>query len=214
MGRITCFNTRFSIVANVMIFFDSREIFFTFAANSIFKIFFDIVVSYDSIRSQLILGQNMDSIALVFPNFVEHNKWIRTYRLNTILTFLDFTQLNFRSISSLNSNSWTFNLTNFASDNLRLSTNALQIDSNQLTIENIWVLNDDSVVPLADDMHGSLLEIGKLCVRALEIRIDWNYSSSVIGLVSDKFTTNQIYGGGRKTNKTCEFLIQFIWDWL
>jgi len=81
-----------------------------------------------------------------------------------------------------------------------------------LTIENIRVLNDDSVVPLADDMHGSLLEIGKLCVRALEIRIDRNYTSSVISLVSDKFTTNQIYGGGRKTYKTCEFLIQFIWD--
>ena len=125
LGRITCFNTRFSIVANVMIFFDSCEIFFTFAANSIFKIFFDIVVSYDSIRSQLILGQNMDSVALVFPNFVEHNKWIGTYCLNTILTFLDFTQLNFGSISSLNTNSWTFNLTNFAPDNLRLSTYAL-----------------------------------------------------------------------------------------
>jgi len=73
-------------------------------------------------------------------------------------------------------------------------------------------LNDDSVVPLADDMHGSLLEVGKLCIRALEVRIYRNYSSGVIGLVSDELTTNQIYGGGRKTYKTCEFLIQFIWD--
>ena len=214
LGRVTCLDTWFSIVANVMIFFDSCEIFFTFAVNSIFKIFFDIVVSYDSIRSQLILGQNMDSIALVFPDFVEHNHWIRTYSLDTILAFLDFTKLNLSSISSLNTNSWPFDLTNFASDNLWFSTYALQIDSNQLTIENIWVLNDNSVIPLANNMHGTLLEVGEFSVRTLEIGINRNYSSSVICLVSNKFTTYQIYRGGRKTYKTCEFLIQFVWDWL
>jgi hypothetical protein len=79
----------------------------------------------------------MNSITFVFPDFVEHNDWIRTYRLNTILAFLDFTQLNFRSISSLNSNSWAFNLTYFAPNYLWLSTYALQIDSNQLAIKNI-----------------------------------------------------------------------------
>ena len=214
LGRVTCLDTWFSIVANVMIFFDSCEIFFTFAVNSVFKIFFDIVVSYDSIRSQLILGQNMDSIALVFPDFVKHNQWIRTNSLDTILAFLNFTKLNLCSISSLNTNSWPFDLTNFASDNLWFSTYALQIDSNQLTIENIWVLNDNSVIPLADDMHSSLLEVGEFSVRTLEIWIDRNYTSCVICLISNKFTTYQIYGGGRKTYKTCEFLIQFVWDWL
>ena len=63
-------------------------------------------------------------------------------------------------------------------------------------------------------MHGALLEVGEFSVRTLEIGIDRNYTSSVICLVSNKFTTYQIYRGGRKTYKTCEFLIQFVWDWL
>ena len=91
LSRITSLYSRFSIVANMMIFFNSSKIFFTFTTNSIFKIFFNVVVSYDSVSSQIIFSHNMDSIAFVFPNFVEHNNWIRTYRLNTILTFLDFT---------------------------------------------------------------------------------------------------------------------------
>lgn len=73
LSRITGLYTRFSIIANVMIFFDSSEIFFTFATNSVFKIFFDIVVAYDSIRSEIILGENMDSIAFVFPYLIEHD---------------------------------------------------------------------------------------------------------------------------------------------
>ena len=156
----------------------------------------------------------MNSVTLVFPDFVKHNDWIRTYRLNTILAFLDFTQLNFCSISSLDTNTWTFNLTYFAPNYLRLSTYTLHIDSNQLAIKNVWILNDDSIIPLGNDMHSSLFEIGELCIWTLEIRIDRNYSSGVISLVSDKFTTYQIYWSGRKTYQACEFLIQFIWDWL
>jgi hypothetical protein len=97
---------------------------------------------------------------------------------------------------------------------LWLSTYALQIDSNQLAIKNIWILNDDSIIPLRNDMHSSLFEIGELCIWTLKIRIDRNYSSGVISLVSNKLTTYQIYWSGRKTYQACEFLIQFIWDWL
>lgn len=91
LSRITSLHSRFTVVANMMIFFNSCKIFFTFTANSIFKIFFDIVISNDGISSQIIFSQNMNSIAFVFSDFVEHDDRVRTYCLNTILALLDFT---------------------------------------------------------------------------------------------------------------------------
>jgi len=91
LGWITGLHSRFSIVANMMIFFNTSKIFFTFAANSIFKIFFNVVASYDGVSSQIILGEDMDSVAFVFPDFIEHDERIWTYSLNTILALLDFT---------------------------------------------------------------------------------------------------------------------------
>ena len=142
-----------------MIFFNPCKIFFSFTTYSIFKIFFNIVVSYDSICSKIILCKNMNSILFILSDFIEHNQWIRANCLNTILTFLYFTQLNFSSISSIYSHTWTFNLTYFASNNLWFSIYTLKINSTQLTSKNIRVLNYHSVVSFRNYMHSSFLEV-------------------------------------------------------
>jgi hypothetical protein len=132
----------------------------------------------------------MNSIALILPNFIEHNYRIRTDCLNTILTFLDFAQLNLCFIAPLYSNSRAFNLTDFTPNHLWFSTDSLQINSHQLTCKNIWILNHHSVVSLRYNMHGTLFEIWELCIWALKIWINRNYSSCMIRLISNKFTPN------------------------
>jgi len=183
-----------------MIFFNSCEIFFTLTTYSILKIFLNPVIANDAISSKIIFGKRMDSIAFIFSNFIETYRWIWTDSLNTVLALLNFTKLNLCFVSSLNSNSWAFNLTNFTSYNLRFSTYSLKINTNQLATKYFSVLNHHSVVSLWNDMHGSLFEIWKFRIGALEVRINWYNSCSLICFVSNKFTTNQIYRSGWKTN--------------
>jgi len=183
-----------------MIFFNSSEIFFTLTTYSVFEIFFNPVIANETISSQIIFGKCMDSITFIFSNFIKAYHWIWTDSLDSVLTLLNFTKLNLGFVSSLYSNSWAFNLTNFTSYNLRLSTYSLQIYTCQLATEYFSVLNHNSVVSFRNHMHSSLFEIWKFRVWALEIRINWYNSCSLICFVSNKFTANQIYRSGWKTN--------------
>ena len=63
-----------------------------------------------------------------------------------------------------------------ASENLRLRIYALEVKSDQRAGKKVTVLNHHTIVPLRDNMHGSLLKVGETAIRNLDITVDGNGS--------------------------------------
>ena len=67
-------------------------------------------------------------------------------------------------------------MSNIASENLRLGIHTLKVKSDQRAREKVTILNHHTIVPLGDNMHGSLLEVGKSTITHLDITVDGNGS--------------------------------------
>ena len=67
-------------------------------------------------------------------------------------------------------------MSNVASENLRLRINTLEVESDQRAGKKVTVLNHHTIVPLRDNMHGSLLKVGETTIRNLDITVDGNGS--------------------------------------
>ena len=198
----------------MVILFDSSVVFFTFNSDTIFQVLFNPVVPYDSIWPQPILGDNMDSIFLVFPDHIHENIGVATDRVNTSGALSDFAKLNLSMRSSLDFNSRALNMRNIASKDLRLGVHSLDIDSNKGAWENMRVLNHNSVVSFRNDMQSSLLEIWKSAIRNLQITVYSDSTCGMICFISDKVTTDHVDWTSWESYESCELLVEPVRNWL
>lgn len=134
---VTGLYTSFSVLADMVILLNASKVFFALDGNTFFKVLFDPIVSNDSIGSKIILGYDLNTVLFVFPDFVHHDVRVRTDGLNTDPAVIDFTKLNSALVSSLNLNTRSLNLTDIASENLWLSIDALQVNTNKRTTEEV-----------------------------------------------------------------------------
>ena len=150
----------------------------------------------------------MDAKFFILCNFVHHYIRICTDSLDPVLIFIDFTKLDFNAIASLDFYSRAVNIIDSASKDLGLSVDTLGIDSHKWTVEDVTILNYNSIFSLRDDMHSSLLEVGESAIRDLKITIDGNDSSGLISLIANEITANKIKWRMRKSYKGSEFLLK------
>ena len=106
----------------------------------------------------------MDTILLVLSYLVHHYIWISTNALDSELAIGYLTKLDLGFASSLDTNTRTFNVAYLASQNLWLSIYTLQINTSQLTIEYIGILNANTIISFRDYMECSLSEVGESTV--------------------------------------------------
>ena len=103
-------------------------------------------------------------------------------------------------------------MSNVASENLRLRINTLEVKSDQRAGKKVTVLNHHTIVPLRDNMHGSLLKVGETTIRNLDITVDGNGSRGLIRLITYKITAYQVDTTSWETDQGGEFLVETIWD--
>jgi hypothetical protein len=132
----------------MVILFYSAKILFSLNGNTIFEIFFDPVVPNDSIRPESILGEDVNTVLLVFLDFVHENVWVSRDGLDAALTLADVAQLYLRFISSLDFDSRPIHMRDVAAEDLRLGVHSLQIKSHEGTCEDVAVLNHHTVFSL------------------------------------------------------------------
>lgn len=152
-------------------------------------------------------SKNVYSIFSVLFNFVHHNIWIWAYCLNTYPTFRNFTKSNFCTTPSLNFNSVSINIWYFTTENLRLCSYTLQINSNEITIGYCSILNYHSIILFWNKMHCALVKIWKFTIRYLNVWTYSNNSSTMICFISYNLTPYQIYRRFWKSYNCCKLLI-------
>lgn len=181
---VTGLYTSFPVLADMVIFLDTSEVLFTLNRNAFFKVLFDPIISNDCIGPKIILCYDLDTVLFVFSDFVHHNVGVRANGLNTDPAVVNLTKLNTTFISSLNLDSWTLNLTDIASENLWLSIDTLQINTNKRTAEKVRVLNDDPIISFRNYVTGALFEVTESAIGYLYVRVYGNSTSCMIGLIS------------------------------
>ena len=154
----------------------------------------------------------MNSILLILPNLIHENVWISRDRLNSNLALTDITQLNLGLVAPLNFDTWSIYMCDVASENLWLGVDSLKIKSHQGTGKKVTILDHNTVVSLGDNVHSSLLEVGETTVGDLDITVYGDGARSLISLVTNEITTDQVDAATWKTDKSSEFLIEAIGD--
>jgi transketolase C-terminal domain/subunit len=101
---------------------------------------------------------------------------------------------------------------NVASENLGLGVHSLKIKSDQRAGKEVTILDHNTIVSLGDDVHSSLLEVGETTVGDLDITVYGDGARSLISLVTNEITTDQVDAATWKTDKSSEFLIKAIGD--
>ena len=101
-----------------------------------------------------------------------------------------------------------------ASEDLRLRIDTLKIKANKRAGKEIAVLNDHTVIPLWNDVHGTLFEVWKSAIWNLNVTVDRDGPRGLISLISNEITSNKIDTTSRKTDESGELLIETIGDWL
>jgi len=132
--------------------------------------------------------------------------------MNSDSAFRYLTKLNFGMTSSLDLDTWAFNMGNVASQNLGLSIHSLNINSNERTREDITVLHHYSIVSFWNDMKSSLFEIWKPTIWNLKIAVNRDSSSCLICFISNKVATQHIYGTSWESYKSSELLVESVWN--
>ena len=85
------------------------------------------------------------------------------------MALLNLTKLDLGPAAAIDFNAWTVDVVYTATQHLSLGVYSLQVDADQITVEDVAVLNDASVVTFANDVHGTLLEVGEAAVRHLHV---------------------------------------------
>ena len=155
----------------------------------------------------------MNTIFLVFTNFVHHYVWVSTQTLNAKLTVRYLTELDFCLASSLHPDSRAIDVAYLASEDLWFSTYALKVDSNKFAIENIRILNYHAVISFWNNVKCTLSEIWKTTVRNLHIWIYAYCATTVISLITNKVASDKVYTCLWKSDDRCKFLIELIRNW-
>ena len=153
----------------------------------------------------------MDTILLVLSYLVHHYIWISTDALDSELAIGYLTKLDLGFVSSLDTNTRTFNVAYLASQNLWLSIDTLQINTSQLTIEYIGILNANTIISFRDYMECSLSEVGESTVWYLDVWVDGYSSSTLICFITDEVAADQVDWCLRERSDTAELLIELIW---
>jgi len=61
-------------------------------------------------------------------------------------------------------------------------------------------------------VHSSLSEVRKPTVRDLGVRVDRNQAGSLVLLITDEVTPQEVEGSLRKRNDSYKLLLQVVWD--
>lgn len=149
----------------------------------------------------------------ILPNFVHHNIWVCRSGTDTILAFLQHTELNPRLITSLHFNSRPIHLLNGAPKNLRFGIHSLKVEPNQWAIVEIRILDHNTIFSLWNNVHGALLELWESAIWYLYVWIYCDGTGGVIGLVSDEIATNQVDCWRWEGYQGHELLVESVRDW-
>lgn len=169
LSALTSPNTGLSILSDVVILFNSGVVLLALNGNAIFKILLNPVVPDHGVRSQVVLGQDLNAHVFALPDLIHHDIRVGTYCLNANLALCDLAQLDFGTIPSLNFYARAFYILDGRSEHLRLTIYSLEVDANQRALEYVVILDHHAVVPFRDDMKSSLLEIRKPTVGNLQV---------------------------------------------
>ena len=77
------------IVRNVVVFVDSRKVFFALYYNPIFQVFLNPVELDYAVGAQFVLGVGSDALLLIPGNFVHNNHWVCTNAFYPVLAVQD-----------------------------------------------------------------------------------------------------------------------------
>lgn len=196
----------------MVVLLDPWIVLVTFKYDTILHILFYPVVLNDSIRPKPILGENVDPASVTSSDFVHNYIWICANSLYTDLALYELTQLNLSLATSLDFDSRAIDVVEQTPDDAWLGVDSLQVYTYEWTVENFVILDLYSAVSLWNDMHSSLLEIRKPTVWNLSIWVDWKNSSTVISLVSNEVTSNEIIRCLRKRYNCWKLLVKTVWD--
>ena len=117
----------------------------------------------------MVLGHYYNTAFLVSPDLIHHYLGIRTNRLDSHLALLNLTELNLGPAAAIDFDARAIDVVYTATQHLGFGVDSLQVDADQITVEDVAVLNDASVVTFADDVHSALLEVGEAAVRHLHV---------------------------------------------
>ena len=149
---------------------------------------------------------------MVLADLVHHDVWVCRYGHNANLTFCDIAQLDLTSSASLDFDAWAMNAGDRAAEHLSFTVHTLQVNADEAARTYMAVLNHAAVLPLGDDVHGTLLEVGELAIGDLDVRINRNGSRRLISFIADKLAANQVQRGLREAHQSSELLLETLRD--
>ena len=173
---VTGSDSSFSVGANMMVLFDSCKILLSLNGDSVLQVFFHPIIPDASIRPESIFGENMNSVFFIFLNFVHENVWVSRDGLDAHLALAYIAQLDLGFVTSLDFDSRAINVSDIASQDLRLGIHTLEVKSDERAGKKVTILYHHTIVPFRDYVHGSLLEVGETTIRHLDITVDGNGS--------------------------------------
>lgn len=101
----------------------------------------------------------MNSEGVAPSDLVHYYVWVGTYSLDTYSALNELTQLYLGTAASLDFDTGTIDVVEQAAQNLGLGVNTLEVNTTQLVVEDLTVLNSHTVVPFGDDVHCSLCKV-------------------------------------------------------
>lgn len=168
-----------------MIFLDACVVLVALQHDSILNIFLDPVELDACVSPQSVFRENMDSEGVAPPDLVHYYVGVGTYSLDAYFTLNELTQLYLGSAAPLDFDTRTKDVVEQTSQNLGLGVDSLEVNAYQLVVEDLTVLDSYTVVPLRDDVHCSLREVGEPTVRNLTVGVDRDQTGCVILFVAD-----------------------------
>lgn len=154
----------------------------------------------------------MDTILTILSNLIHHYVWVGRHSLYSDLALGDFTKLNLGAWSTLNFDARPFNIVYSATQHLRFTVDTLQVNAGETALGYAAILNDATIVSLADNMKSTLLEIDEAGVWHLDIGVYSDAARSVISFITKEFATDQVDRCLREAHDSRKLLIESIRD--
>ena len=130
-GSLTDFDASLSIATDVVILIHPCEVLITLKYYSILHVLFNPVVLNQSIRSQPILGLNVNAVVVTFPYLVHYNIGIAADGIDAYLALNELTELDLGLVAPLHLNSMSVDVVEETAEDLRFGVDTLEVNTHQ-----------------------------------------------------------------------------------